>query len=428
MIITTFPYGNNEVPSTSALFEDRKAYYEHFIQKIKNNTSPITEQPYTDIPFADLFLDNAMYGLIDLNAHLIELKNPENTLVSISGINNRQFRILNFVADAYYDMRNYFKRAISLGKVQANSPMMQMVIHRGYIDLTEYTEILNDNLINKFKNATLEDKELSSKIIDHKSFVNEMNNFLFRNINNSVITRGSTCLKSNFLGFSSGLIFDISNYPADNDYNKWINYLDTKDFLVFSEACLRFGFRIDVTVPWRLIADINSPGMMRYMEKYNIKNINNLFNLYYKPIYLQEINNIKNSYYNFYNIFLINNEYYEKSYKKLCENQINENIVFKRERITKEKFFNDFKDDYWLRLYVYLKNYEFKRNLTQDEFENIVRESINYLKIKKVNNALTFIEKFFKDFNISLYYRLQKQTVEESLDDVTNSTYKNIVF
>lgn len=152
MIITSKPHGNNNVPSTGVLFEDRKVYYEYFVQQIK-----LLEDYGSKIPFADLFLDNSMYGLIDLDANLIELKNPNKDLVSVTGFNGQQFKLLNFVADAYLAMKSYMQKALLIGKVEANNPMTTLQIHRAYIDLNIYSAVTKDNLITDFKNSCLKD-------------------------------------------------------------------------------------------------------------------------------------------------------------------------------------------------------------------------------------------------------------------------------
>jgi hypothetical protein len=423
MIITSKPYGNNNVPSTGVLFEDRKVYYEYFVQQIK-----LLEDYGSKIPFADLFLDNSMYGLIDLDANLIELKNPNKDLISVTGFNGQQFKLLNFVADAYLSMKSYMQKALLIGKVEANNPMTTLQIHRAYIDLNIYSAVTKDNLITDFKNSCLKDYELNSKITDHKDFVNEFNNYMFKIIKDTYITRSSTALSSNFLGFSSGLIFDIANIETDDDLKKYDLFLNTDQFIIFAEACLRFGFRIDVNVPWRLIADINSPAMAPYLKKYNIINSKNLFDKYYQKIYNKELDELKNIYYEFYTKFLIENEFYQKSYKLLCEKNSQQNIVFKRDKPSKTMFFKDFTDEYWIRLYTFFKNYEFKRNLTQDEFDNIVRESIHYIRINKNDKALKYINKYFKNYNNILFYKSKNVIYEEQLDDATNYTVRSIKF
>lgn len=423
MNITSKPFGNNRVPSTGVLFEDRKVYYEYFIKNVQ------TLEDYGNaIPFADLFLDNSMYGLIDFDANLVELKNPKADLVSVTGFNGKQFKLLNFVADAYLAMKSYMEKALLIGKVEANNPMTTLQIHRAYIDLDIYSAVTKDNLIKDFKNTSLKDYELNSKITNHKTFVNEFNNYLFTIIKESYITRGATILSSNFLGFASGLIFDIANVETDDDLKKYDQFLNTKQFIIFAEACLRFGFRIDVNVPWRLIADINSPAMAPYLKKYDIINSKKLFDKYYQKLYSKELDELKNVYYEFYEKYLENNEYYQKSYKLLCEKNSQHNTVFKRDKPSKSMFFKDFTDEYWIRLYTFFKNYEFKRNLTQDEFDNIVRESIQYVRINKNDKALKYINKYFKNYNNILFYKSKNIIHEEQLDDATNYTVRSIKF
>ena len=65
---------------------------------------------------------------------------------------------------------------------------------------------------------------------------------------------------------------------------------------------------------------------------------------------------------------------------------------------TKEEYYKYFSDMFWLRLFVYFRNYETRKNLSQQQFENIVREANNFVKCNKMFAALTYVEKYFKDF------------------------------
>jgi hypothetical protein len=95
---------------------------------------------------------------------------------------------------------------------------------------------------------------------------------------------------------------------------------------------------------------------------------------------------------------MINNPYYELDYSKLESCDFRKGVVRKRDLITREQYYQKFPDTYWLRLYTYFRNYETRKGLTQQQFENIVREANNYVKAGKNLFALTFINDYFKEF------------------------------
>jgi len=412
---TSFPYGSNKVKSTSVLFEDRKLYKEYFIEQIK-----LIEDYGSKIPFADLYLDNSLYGLVDLNADLIQLKNPNTDLKIVNGYNNENFKLLNFIADAYLDLKEYLNKVFLIGKMPANNFMTEMQIYRAYINPDSYDIVIKDIIKNNFKNEYIKSQELNSSITDYHDFIIHYNNYLINNIGSYPLTKGTSLLSSNFIGFSSGLVFDIANTEADNDLLKYIQFLSTKEFIIFAEACLRFGFRIDVNVPWRLIADLNSKAMYKYYERYQIKNINDVFSKYYKKTYTDELKNIKNFYFDSYNFYIKDNERYHKNHKDICAENSSKTIILTRQLANKEEFYKNYKDNYWIKVYTYFKNLEFQKGLTQTQFDNIVREAGEYCKIGKQERSLKYINDFFKDYNNILYYKSKITIPEEKIDDITN--------
>lgn len=96
--------------------------------------------------------------------------------------------------------------------------------------------------------------------------------------------------------------------------------------------------------------------------------------------------------------------------------------------LTREQYFTAFPDTYWLRLYTYFKNYETKRGFKQQDFENIVREANNYVKIDKQFDALSYINNYFKQFK-SVYYLSYLQNRRKKVETKAyNSGMPEIIF
>ena len=180
---------------------------------------------------------------------------------------------------------------------------------------------------------------------------------------------------------------------------------------------------IDEKVPWRIIADLNSPAMLEqignhngYMRRYDIGNSDELFSKRYTPVILDELAHISNLFYNAYNSLITDYLNYEADYKKLDICDFKKQTIFEREPITRQQFFKLFPAEYWMRVFVYLKNYEEAKGLTQTKFENIVREANNFVSVGKIEQALLYVNGFFKDFNHVQYFsslQNQNKTVEQ---------------
>jgi hypothetical protein len=146
-------------------------------------------------------------------------------------------------------------------------------------------------------------------------------------------------------------------------------------------------------------------------------------------VYSQDLNELKRSFFNAYNIFLSNgNEYYLASDAKLCSSNAGINNVYKRKIVSEKDFFNDFPDTFWIRLYIYYRNLETKKGLTQEQFEALSNEARKYIKFGLLEDALSYVNSYFKDYNY-INYVSSLQPKKEMLEiPVSNSTMPNLVF
>jgi hypothetical protein len=390
------PLGKNSISSLYVLFEDRSYYHDFIIPAIIQN--------FGFVPFGDLTKNNSLYGLVDEQLNVIT---PDSSFLKlIPSADNKDKLVMDFVADAFIEMNNYLASAVVIGKLSKNSPYFNLKSHRSYINPATVVNESQIRILSKFNTYANSNKSLYSSIIDEESFNKKYIDYIKNQIkNNFVITKSGIVLSTNFFNFVSGLVIDIAKDKADNDTIKYDKYLNVNDFDCFRDACKRFGFKIDVNVPWRIYADLNSPAMKEksgnhigYMQRYNLGGITDLFSKRYLVAYAEEIEHLKNYFYNSYSDFMKNNLYYELDYNKLQSCDFRKSVVRKRDLITREQYYQKFPDTYWLRLYTYFRNYETKRGLTQQQFENVVREANNYVKAGRNFPALTYVNDYFKQF------------------------------
>lgn len=71
---------------------------------------------------------------------------------------------------------------------------------------------------------------------------------------------------------------------------------------------------------------------------------------------------------------------------------------FERPKISYEEFIKDLPDQFWVRAYAYFRNYETLKNLTQNQFENIVREANEFTKYDKSLEAIKYLNEYFKEY------------------------------
>lgn len=407
----------NSTNSTFILFEARQAYEDISLQYIINNST------YA-IPFSDSYKKNALYGFIDLEGDAIQPVDILSNFKSFGNDRERQNIIQDFAADAFLNMRLFLNNALLSQKMVESTVYKNLQVYSGYEDFDRLYRNHHYLLAQEFKSNSIENNVNNSKIKDHKNFISAYTKFLKNKIDFLPITKSQSMIFYNFFTLPSGLVFDIAKDSYDNDEIKFNKYLTDQGFQIFSEACLRFGFNIDKNIPWRLNANLNSPSMLPYMEKYGISNIKNLFRLRYKKIFFDDLEELKNAYYRAYIIFLNNNASYEPSYKELYSGTP---IYFERKSVTYQEFIKDYPDQFWIRVYAYFKNYETKKNLTQTQFDNMVRETNELIKINKITSALIYLNDYFKDYNQVYEFSLQNNVIPLENDSVTNSGGNTII-
>lgn len=391
------PKGKNSVRSLNVLNQDRE-YYSDFI-----------------IPYVELYLDrnglfgdltnkNALYGIVDTNMDVIA---PLGVFLSeVPSTDKNKKYVLDFVADAFNEMNEYLKSAASIGKFSKASPYYNMTVAVAH-EKEEMILIKNEELWSRsFKEYLVNDTEEAASITNAKSFNASFLKYVRSKIKNGkTITKTATILSSNFSSFMGGLIIDIAKDQADNDTIKFDKYLTDKEFSTFADACKRYGFLLDANVPWRLIADISSPAMLGrhgnhigFMTRKGISSVEDLFSTYYYKTYVDEIEYIKNMFYKAYQSLVKETPFYDFDYKKLDSCSFKQPTSAPREIITKEKYLSLFTDKYWVRILTYIRNYEEQRGLKQQEFENIVREANNFASIGRTQEAIVYVNGYFKQF------------------------------
>lgn len=422
------PYGKNSVPLLSVLFEDRE-YYKNFI--IPEISKFFPEKAI----FADLTEKNSLFGLINNDLNVI-LPNAVFMKQVPSGDEQTRYA-MDFVADAFEEMAGYLNTAVFLGKLYKSSPYANLKSHRSYFNPEYQLTNTKNAIITEFKKKLINDPEFSAKVKDPKTF-----NKKFLEVISDLIkakgfsvTKSAIVLNSNFNNFSSGLIIDIAKDKADDDKLKFDKYLSKDDFLIFAEACKRFGFLIDANVPWRIVADLNSPAMLEktgthegYMLRYNLSSSTDLFSKRFSSVYLDELFYLQDFFYQAYSSLIRDYPYYEIDYKEIDKCDFNKSIIKERPNLTKEEYTSLFSPSYWLRMHVYLRNYEENKKLTQTEFENIVREASNFLNVGRAENALAFVNNYFKEFkDVAYFSSLQSQNKAVELN-VQSGNVPQLVF
>jgi hypothetical protein len=443
----------NENPSSASLFESRKFFYDKTIPFIISDdyllgsTEDNPNNTTVKIPLSDLYNQNALYGIIDTVGDVILPKQDINFFESVGfDKNKKELYLQDFVAKALSDMKEYLNKQIlrncfslSGGNLATNaaknSPFYNLTVKKAYTVDSDINNLYRSSATiigSKFKNYVIANRSLNSSIVDHKVFTKKYIEFLKMHLSISPITKSRTTCFYNFKTFSNGLTFSISEDDAGNDeliYNKY--YLDVA-FFTFANACVRFGFRIDKNSPFILHADLSSPAMTEYYKMFNLTGQEDVFKKRYEKVYKNDLDALKFFFIDSYNIFVHNNALYNNDLNNACSGNSRTNTFGGiRNPITNNKdFLKDFPDTYWIRLYVYFKNLELQAGFSQQQFEWIVTNANNFVKVGKKTEALSLINSYFNELKGVTFYDalLPKNGVVQQSSAGFGSAQPEIIF
>ena len=183
----------------------------------------------------------------------------------ISNNKGSDISALDFVVDAFEDFRAYMKT--KKYRKLVDDPIIKKDWHvvQGWEDIDVFYGNRMGEIYTAFAKQYL---GLSTKDRQLKNFDDFLSIFLndfYKNTNFPLTKSGF--MNSRRVGpHFSGLCLKISNADVTGYSNKYNNFVNSKNFEIFSLAAAQFGFMLDYNVPWRLIANLNSPKLKPYIE------------------------------------------------------------------------------------------------------------------------------------------------------------------
>ena len=388
---------NNE--STARLFNKRVIYLTTAENSESDNLIDFSAEKY-------------LYGRVNRVFTPINIPQNSTRLKSIpsKSVTSSNFRALNFVVDAFFDLQKQFDKCLSIGKIDSSDEYLSSLkVYKAYLDpfdrYTNYTSTLSRTL--KSDSAMQ-----ATDLPDFKMFSDR----LLRNMKNIGKTNPLSFpafIKSRKNPINiSGLAIEIANIDASNDEEKNNRFLKSKNWDFYINTCRSYGFMVDKDVPWRIVADIGSKEMLKYSSRYGFTTTNSIISAYYE-----------NSSFNYYNTFTQNmldlyNNIKPRSIIKLteCNGKTITNRTKPKEYTNTEILQNSYGQDNFLMLYCKLRFTEEESQYTEEEKRSIIRETLQISKSKSgyyaIKNFESLINKTF-DYQGSLGYYVRGQRERE---------------
>jgi hypothetical protein len=248
------PEGDNN-SSAYAAFVNRKYYRDFSYPPSFTVPKPI-----------NFWYDKYFYGRLDFNGNSIVL--DENYLKRIPSAEEEVYA-MNFVADAFEDLYTYYSFAANTGEIfLENTNLLTLQPSDGWssVNNTYFTYI--QSVYNIFAGSFMASDSRDKKLVKFEDFLPLFEQFISNMVPALPFTK-TAFIASKFCDpASSGLIIKIDSSDYGSDKINVQDFIDDPNFIFFTRAAQKFGFKVDKNAPFRLVADLGSKEMGEYMLRY----------------------------------------------------------------------------------------------------------------------------------------------------------------
>jgi len=309
---------------------------------------------------------------------------------------------LRVVTEAYKDMKRKYDRDFAQGYINQNAPALtELSVKKAFINpFDDYKNNLRsrtEDFLTYVKN-----NRLINNIEDFDSFVNPFLQYIKDTAKERPITRSMYFLTRKYSPLSTGLAFEVDNAPYSEDQYKIDAYYRQKNFQYFKNLASRYGFVIDKNIPWRLVADLNSPQMTPYIEKaFGFPGGSNyVLGVAYTQTYGDDIPSIINLMVQFYNRIAQHRARTVikesgptvgaggRSTFNMCSKQ---RKTIRRRQVDPRRIPNAYPDEFWLDKYVRIRNIETGLDYNDAQVEQISKNAGNIVKKLDRPSAMRYV-------------------------------------
>ena len=305
-----------------------------------------------------------------------------------------------FVVDAFNDLAKQFQKKVSDGSISTTDPFLSTLkVYKAYTDPRKLYDEHIENYISAIK------KEFVARKIEVENFTQFMTNFkslIFDSAKQFPFTMPAY-VKSKYCPITAtGLAIEIADVEYFNDERKIQEFINSKNWDFFLNACNTYGFMVDQNIPWRLVADIGSAQMLTYAANYGAGSTSQVIS-----------NTYDNAYYDFFNNF---RSLLLRIYNRIKLPQFAQSEECDGVRITKFVTPRDYNlfgvilemsDIELLKLYFDIRIVEEPSKYEASEKNKIIRDCLSLYKSKGLANSISLFEEIINqpfDYNGSLSY------------------------
>ena len=414
--------GNNDLGARD-MYLQRSIYNGYILTALNKVNSPQIET----IQIKDFLKDEKLLiGRVDPFGNPLLIDNVYLKTFTV-GVGGSQAVAANFVIDAFSDMQLEFQNALRVGKVDNDSVALgELAAKKGYIDPSDGYFKHRERLTKIFRRYILGSRKID-EIKDFETFVPVFLDFVAQVASRNPITETMYILTNKNSVLSSGLALEIYEGDYGDDVLKYDLFYDDINFEYLKNLAYGHGFVIDKHIPWRLVADLNSPQMAPYIE--NALNAPGakagfvLETMYSRP-HLDDIDNIADIMLKMYNMVARLRPRSIKKTSNATTSLGSSKSVFRKcsrkqsftRKLTSLKEVSKLPLSYWIDKYVRVRNAETGLRYDDATLNIIIKNTTDLANSLDIRAAVRYTAtKFdnFEHFNGSLFHDVVRFEMRE---------------
>ena len=261
-------YKESNAETTQNLYDKNLIYKSELLSLSK------TYSCLVDFNFGEKYL----YGRVDRDFISMEPSRIMSRFSTIPNSSNDSGRVqvMSFVGEAFFGLSRHFRKSIQIGAIRSQDPYLSnLIAYTGYQDPKRAYEKYLGSLTNAM---SIHKRNKGIEITNFEQFISFLKDFSMS------VRRTYPVTKTGFIKsrlnpiIGNGLTIEVSDLSYINDDQKINNFINSPNFGYFLNACNSYGFMVDISAPWRLVADLDSVAMQGYASKYGYTSTNAVIN------------------------------------------------------------------------------------------------------------------------------------------------------
>lgn len=377
-----------EEPSSDNSSTSLQSYYNKKIYEQVSFEGELIKNKPVNILYEKLF-----YGRVDLNNNAII---ADQVQMKTRMIKNSEVKLQNFVFDAQQAFFSYWEYLKKINLLSKSSKFRDIKITSSWKDpgilYFDYMSNVFTSVRNLIKSKNLKIKNFDDFVNVFIDYVDDVTPRIPITFSNFVISKMADPIVS-------GLCFDVNTLDPTSDQIRISEAIKDPNYLLFKKTATTYGFFVDKHIPWRLYADIDSPAMKPYMDKYALTQ-DNLYNKNFLPANGYDLELLRFYLIQFYNTYITDNKMVSSISFKICEKTGNTIIktdksfvyFLSHDEVKSDPMF----DRLIMKLYVYIKARENNYGWQKSHFDSVV---LNFIQLKEgldTKAAMRYIQPLVK--------------------------------